>query len=522
MIDRLLSPFPRMRAAFDTHTGDGLASAATADARASVPRDADRSAVGSMAVPLVIDLDGTLLRTNALLESLLIYLKKNVLGLFRLPFWLAKGRANLKQELARHAPVSPATLPLNEAIHSFAAGEKAKGRAVWLATAADRSVAESIAERCECFDGVLASDGHTNLKGQSKAEKLGALFPSGFAYAGDSRADLPVWSRATEVIVVGGSAWTRYAASALRKPMRTVPTPSRLRALISCARPHQWAKNALVFVPAILSGAITETPGLIATTIGFVALCIIASSTYIINDLWDVNDDRRHWSKRNRPIASGALPISMALAAAPIGLAAGLALGLAVSVNVALVLCVYLGLTLAYSYSLKRVPVLDVTTLACLFTLRLVLGIVSAGLFASPWLLSFSMFLFASLCFAKRYVEILGFAARGEQSVASRGYQAEDAPLLVALGLSTGTAGVVIMVFYIIFDAFHRSFYGNTTWLWAFPVIIFLWISRIWLMAVRKKLNDDPVAFAISDAPSIALGGAMVAAFLLAWSGIFA
>lgn len=297
---------------------------------------------------------------------------------------------------------------------------------------------------------------------------------------------------------------------------------SILLALIECCRPHQWAKNTLVFVPAVLGGAIGAPHALMATGLCFVALCLVASGTYIVNDLWDVADDRAHWSKRNRPIASGALPVSTALVTAPLLIIAGLAMGFAVAPAAAAWLAVYLGLTLAYSVGLKRVPVLDVATLAALFTLRLVLGIESADVPGSPWLLTFSMFLFGSLCLAKRYVEVEGAAARGRSNLKNRGYQVEDVPLLMSLGLATGTASVVIMVLYIIFDAFHRSFYGNTTWLWAFPVLLFLWICRVWILAVRKQLDDDPVAFAVTDPPSIALGAAMLVAFILAWSGTFA
>lgn len=473
-------------------------------------------------VPLVIDLDGTLLRTNALLENLILHMKQNPLGLLLLPLWLAKGRAHLKQELARHAPLSAATLPINEAVQNFAASEKAKGREVFLATGADHSVARSIAERCQFFDGVAASDGITNLKGRRKAEALAKLFPAGFAYAGDSRDDLPVWSRATEVIIVEASRSTQEAAERLGKPTRTFPAPSRRRALVKCARPHQWAKNILVFVPAILGGVIDKPDVLLATVLSFVALCLVASSTYIINDLWDVADDRQHWSKRHRPIASGELPISVALTAAPMGLAAGLLLGLAAAPAAGAILLGYLALTLAYTFAAKRVPILDVTTLAGLFTLRLVLGIVSAGVFASPWLLTFSMFLFASLCLAKRYVEIAGAVTRGQQPPQSRGYEVADAPLLLSLGIGTGISSIVIMVLYIMFDAFQRSFYGSTFWLWAFPIILFLWVSRIWLEAARGKLDDDPVAFAIHDTHSLVLGVALLIAFLLAWSGVFA
>ncbi len=311
--------------------------------------------------------------------------------------------------------------------------------------------------------------------------------------------------------------WVPPAASHGRSPLA-----ARSLALLECARPHQWAKNALVFVPAILAGALSSPHTVIATGICFVALCLVASGTYIINDLLDAADDRRHWSKRHRPIASGALPVGVAMAAALVAVALGLAIGLAVSPLAAACLGIYLVLTLAYSAGLKRVPVLDVTVLASLFTLRLVLGIVSADVAGSPWLLTFSMFLFGSLCLAKRYVEVEGAASRGQSTLSNRGYQVEDAPILIALGLATGTASVVIMVLYIIFDAFQRSFYGNTTWLWAFPVILFLWISRVWILAVRRQLDDDPVAFAVTDIPSIALGATMLVAFILAWSGTFA
>jgi 4-hydroxybenzoate polyprenyltransferase len=477
----------------------------------------DRNDVG----PLVIDLDGTLLQTNVLIECALSLIRHNPLVIFQMLVWLLKGRANLKQELARRAALDTASLPLNPAVEAYAASEKAKGRKIYLATAADRVMAEAIATRCGFFDGVLASDGKVNLKGRRKAEALGNLFPGQFAYAGDSRADVPVWSRASEAIFVGDTRWAQRMARRLAKPVQIFGTPSRWRALAKCVRPHQWAKNTLVFVPAILGGNIFDHSVFISVFVSFVALCLVASSTYLLNDIWDVADDRRHWSKRHRPIASGALPISTALTVLPIGLAAGLLLGALDTPAVDLILCLYVALTLAYSFVLKRVPVLDVLTLAGLFTLRLGLGIAAAKVYASPWLLMFSMFLFSSLCFAKRYVEIVGHTARGRSAVANRGYQAEDATLVSALGMSTGICSIAIMGFYIIFDAFQRSFYGETRWLWAFPIILFLWFSRVWLVAGRGELDDDPVAFAVKDTQSIVLGGAMLVAFCLAWSGLF-
>ncbi len=475
-----------------------------------------------IAIPLVVDLDGTLLRGNVLFETFLAFLKQGLLGALQIPFWLLRGRATVKRELAARAPLSHETLPVNDQVLALVKRERSRGRRVLLATAADRTVASPIADRLGCFDDVLASDGRTNLKGLRKAEALVARCPDGFVYAGDSRADLPIWQRAREIVLVAAAPLTRRAATRLDKPTHTIATTSVLKALLACARLHQWAKNILVFAPGVLGGVISSGDVMTTTLLAFVALGLVSSSTYILNDLWDLDDDRRHWTKKDRPIASGALPISTAMVAAPIGLAAGFALAFAATPAAATVIAVYLAVTLGYTYRFKRVPILDVTVLAGLFTLRLVLGIVSADVYASPWLLTFSMFLFSSLCFAKRYVEIAAAAERGRMVLDHRGYRADDSPLLLGLGLTCGTASVVIMVLYIIFDAFQRSFYGNTVWLWAFPVVLFLWNARIWLKAARRELDDDPVAFALTDMTSIALGTIMVAAFILAWSGLFA
>ena len=472
--------------------------------------------------PLVIDLDGTLLRTDSLLECALAFLRRNPLGLFQILAWLIRGRAVLKQELARRVPVDPAAWPMNAELEAFARDEKRGGRKVFLATAADQAVARSVADRCGLFDGVFASIGRINLKGPRKLAVLAQEFPDGFAYAGDSRADYPIWAQASESILVGGRGWTRRTARRFANTSRIFRSPSRLAALLECGRPHQWAKNTLVFVPAVLGGVLADAGPMASAAICFAALCITASATYVLNDLVDVHDDRQHWTKCKRPIASGRLPVSTAAVAIVLGLAAGLLLAFLANPRACLVLAGYLLLTVAYSFRLKRVPILDVVVLAGLFTMRLLLGIVAAGVFASPWLLVFSMFLFTSLCFAKRYTEVERAVERGKTALASRGYVARDSALIFALGIGTGIASIIIMVLYVIFDAYRQTFYGNTLWLWAFPVILFLWFARVWLVAARGELDDDPVAFAVNDGPSILLGGAILAAFLLAWSGLFA
>lgn len=258
----------------------------------------------------------------------------------------------------------------------------------------------------------------------------------------------------------------------------------------------------------------------ISCLLAFLALGFVAIGTYLINDLLDIGHDRRHWSKRFRPIAAGDLPISTALVAAVVAIMGGLAIGGAVNARVLYGLLAYLALTLAYSMHIKRVGILDVVVLATLFTLRLAIGIAAAAVYPSPWLLVFSMSLFTSLSFAKRYTEIERTAGKGESAVSGRGYLIVDAPLVLGLGLATGTSSILILVLYLIFDAFNLDFYGNPNWLWLFPIILFLWIGRIWMIAQRGELNDDPVAFALQDRQSLVLGAVMATVFVLAWIGV--
>jgi len=470
--------------------------------------------------PLVLDLDRSLLRSDMLLECALNYLRPNPLRVFRLLGWALKGRAYLKRQLAEAVPFDLSTLPVNAELVAFAETEKRRGRNVYLATAADEIVAVRVAIRFPFLDGVVSSDGRTNLKGDVKAQFLTERFPDGFDYAGDSRADLPVWRQARRVIAVEPNASVERAVRALGKPTTVIAREPRWRALVKSLRLHQWAKNSLVFVPAILSGAIADPVTAVSCAAAFVAIGLLASGTYLLNDMWDLTSDRKHWSKRNRPLASGALPIAHAVVACGLLLTAGLGLAAGIGRATLLMLGAYLLTTLAYSFRLKRVPILDGFVLAGLFTLRIAIGIATAAVIASPWLLVFSMFLFASLSFAKRHTEVSRVIAQGGQAINGRGYVALDAPLLLGLGLATGTASILIMVLYLINDAFGRGFYGNAVWLWALPCLLFLWIARVWLVGQRGELDDDPVAFAMKDRLSILMGVGVGLAFLCAWIGV--
>jgi 4-hydroxybenzoate polyprenyltransferase/phosphoserine phosphatase len=470
--------------------------------------------------PLILDLDGSLVRGNLLIETMLAFIRQHPLQIFKLPMWLLKGRAVLKQKLAQRAEVDVEALPLNEELLAYAADESASGRKVYIATAADAAIADQVARRVPFVSGVISSDGRTNLKGAIKATELKRRFPNGFTYAGDSRVDLPVWQAAGRAIVVEASSSVTAAVRKLVEVERVFPRRSYLKALLRSLRPHQWAKNTLVFVPLLLSGMASNPSALLATVAAFMAINLVASATYIINDTVDLADDRRHWSKRKRPLASGELPLLLGAVAVPLGLAAGFALAAAAGPAVVLATAAYLVCTLAYSLQLKRVPILDGFTLASLFTLRLGIGIVASGAPPSPWLLVFSMFLFASLSLAKRHTEVARLIERGETEVRGRGYKAVDLPLILAIGIATGMCAVLILVLYIINDAFRQSFYVNTIWLWGFPMVVFLFVCRIWLMCQRGRMNDDPVAFAMRDRTSLGLGSVLALCFAAAWAGM--
>jgi 4-hydroxybenzoate polyprenyltransferase len=288
-------------------------------------------------------------------------------------------------------------------------------------------------------------------------------------------------------------------------------------ALLRSLRLHQWAKNLLIFVPLVLAGKIQSGEAWTACILGFVAFGVLASATYILNDLKDIPFDRLHWSKRLRPLANGDMPVAVAVVAVAVGVLASLALAASLALGAAVILVAYGLLTLTYSYRLKRVPMLDVLTLAILFTLRLVFGAYLAKVAASPWLLVFSMFVFMSLSLAKRHTEVGRSGALGREKVNGRGYVAKDGPLLFGLGLATAVAAVFILILYLINEAFSATFYRSPLVLWSLPALLFLWLSHFWLLAGRDQLDDDPLRFAVTDKTSLALAAAMVLAFLCAW-----
>lgn len=471
-------------------------------------------------VPLVLDLDGTLIRTDSLIEQGFALLRRNPFAIFQLIGWLMAGRVVLKQQLADAVSLDPEFIPVNEDLVAFAEAESAKGRKVVLATAAHINTARVFQKRFAFISDVIATEGQVNLKGKVKADALAARFPEGFDYAGDSRADLEVWKRARNAIVVGASNSTLRSARKSANVTQVFKRAGGLKALIKCLRPHQWAKNVLVVVPAILSGRIIDPDAILPLVLAFFALSLTASATYVFNDIWDLQDDRAHWSKRRRPLASGTLSLPAGIVGAAICLAAGLMLALMAGLGVLQWVLVYVVVTMTYSLWLKRKVIHDAVTLAGLFTLRLVVGMVAVAAVPSPWLFVFAMFFFTSLAFAKRHTEIARVIERGGFWVNGRGYRASDLPLVLAAGISSSVAAVVIMVLYIIEDAHQQSFIKNGDWLWALPPMIFMISSKIWVTCQRGELDDDPVVFVVKDRVCLAYAGLAGICFFFAWFGV--
>jgi 4-hydroxybenzoate polyprenyltransferase/phosphoserine phosphatase len=469
-------------------------------------------------IPLILDLDNTLLQTDLLWESALCFIRRAPWRVCILLIWLLQGRAFLKARLAKAIRLDVTLLPANEKLVAFAIEESRRGRPVHLVTAANEIFAHQIAKRFSFIDRVLASDETRNLKGEYKALRLAGEFSSGFIYAGDSEADLPVWQIATEIVVTGASPAVLRKARRIREPLAVIPQADRWHALRKSLRPHQWVKNSLVFVPLMLGGAF-DPHAIVSTLLVFAALSLAASGTYIVNDLLDLDDDRRHWTKRNRPLASGALPI-------PLGIGLGLAtlllgFGLAALAGVATLawLAAYVAVTLTYSLKLKRIAIIDVLTLAGLFTSRLAIGAAAAHIIASPWLLTFAMFLFLSLSLAKRYTEISRAALKGHNAL-GRGYVAQDAPMVLALGVGSLVASILVFVLYLTQEAFVAAHLASPKFLWLFPPALFLLAARIWLIAGRGELDDDPVSFAVKDRTSLAILGALSLIVGAAWLGM--
>lgn len=471
--------------------------------------------------PLCVDLDGTLLRTDLLYETALALLRRNILYLFLLPLWLLKGKAHLKAEIARRVSLDPAALPYSDDFLAHLREQKAKGRTLVLATASHESLARRVAAHLGLFGAVIASDGRANLKGAAKLARLEAEFGArGFDYAGNGHTDVPILAGARKALLVNPDSGVRAAAEKRGAHISAEFARENAgpRAWLKAMRLHQWLKNLLIFLPLLLAHRIFDLAAWQDGVVAFLAFGLCASSVYILNDLLDLADDRRHPEKRNRPFASGALPVQYGLLAAPLLLAGAAGLAALLPWEFGAVLAFYYALTLAYSFFLKRTLLFDVITLAALYTIRIVAGSAALEVERSPWLLAVSVFVFFSLALVKRYVE-LGEAGDTHIPLASRsrGYRAADRETLSQMGISSGLMSVLVLALYVDSDNV-RELYPHPEVIWfVCPLMLYL-VTRIWVLARRGEMPGDPVLFAARDWRSqamVALGAALLMAAAL-------
>ena len=459
--------------------------------------------VSDTEITLVVDLDGTLCRTDTLHEGLLALAATRPWMLLQVPKWLSEGRAGLKERLADQGVVAPDELPFNDAIVEMLRTARAEGRRTALVSAADHRQVTAVAEATELFDEAYGTAEGQNLKGAAKATFLSQHYGAGkFDYIGDSKADLPVWQAARRAITVRAGAGLRHAAQGANPNVSHIDPPdNRAKDMLRAMRPHQWSKNVLMFLPAL---AAHDIAGLLPVILGFFAFCLTASAVYVINDLLDLAADRAHPRKRKRPFAAGDL--SAATGAAMTGglLGVALILGLLTGNPYFLaVLGLYLAVTFAYSFWLKRKLIVDVITLAGLYTVRIIAGAAAASVILSPWLLGFSMFLFLALAAVKRQAELTDQMQSGRES-SGRAYLIDDLPVLRGVALSASQGAVLVMALYISSDEV-RTLYNEPAILWLICPILLYWSMRMVMKAHRGVMTDDPIVFATTDRVSLIL-----------------
>lgn len=469
--------------------------------------------------PLAVDLDGTLLKTDMLLESFLAMIRANPLTLFLVPFWLLKGKAWMKAQIALRSRIDVRHLPYRESVLAYLHQQKAQGRAIYLATATHHQFAQQIADHLAIFDGVFASSDQLNLSGTRKRDALVKAFgEKQFVYAGNESVDMPIWRSSAAAIVAGSNSLKADAATLAPVEQHFAEKQNLLKALLKAFRVHQWVKNALILVPILASHKFDDVHALFSVVLAFFAFSACASSVYLINDMLDLAEDRLHPSKRKRPFAAGTLSILTGMLSVPFLIASAIALCFFLPAQFSLVLGTYYALTFAYSFSLKRLVLIDVVTLSSLYTIRIIAGAAAIGVPLSFWLLAFSSFLFLSLAILKRYTELLVMKQKSATKALGRGYHVNDLELLASLGGSAGYISVLVLALYINSPEI-KALYVNPPLMWPTCLIMMYWISRAWIVAHRGNMHDDPIVFAIKDKTSLVCGF-LVGLFMVLATGV--
>lgn len=460
---------------------------------------------GGDSVPLVVDVDGTLVRTDLLHEAALQFVARHPAQGWRLAAWTMRGKTQLKAALADRIDCGADSVPLRDEVVAAIRAAQAQGRPVYLASASERRYVEAVAQRLTGIAGIFATEGGTNLSGEAKARRLVDAFGrGGFDYIGNGAVDLPVWEAARTPLMVGSERLARRVRAAYPHAELIARNRSEPRQYLRALRMHQWAKNLLVFLP-LIAGHSFDAQSIGRTLLAFLCFCLAASSAYILNDLLDLPGDRDHPRKRNRPFASGAIPLAHGPPFAFLLFAGAFGAAMALPAWFVAVLALYVAATLAYSLVLKRRVLVDVIVLGALYTLRVLGGVAAVGVEQSPWLLMFCLFLFLSLAIVKRCSELVARRAAGKAEAPGRGYRIEDLNVLLGLGAAAGYGAVLVVTLYISSPQV-QELYAHPERLWLICPLLLYWTSRMLILANRDLLHDDPVIFALTDRLSWGIG----------------
>ena len=469
--------------------------------------------------PLVVDLDGTLTPTDTLAESVVRLIKRSPSNFIRLALLMPKGKAAFKRFAAVNSTCDPTSLPYREPLLDYLRSEKEGGRRLILATAAHKIIADGVSAHLGIFDQVIATDS-INLKGRNKLEAIRAAIGEDFVYAGDSAADMPIWASAKAAVLVGTSDRTSEAVRRVRPVEAVFPrSPTSLRIWTKVLRIHQWLKNLLIFVPALTAFSFLDLGKLIDSGVAFLAFSLVASATYIANDLLDLDNDRNHPRKKRRPLASADVSIVSALAISAFCMIAGFVLAATLSAPFFLILTLYLVATTGYSWVLKQYVLVDVIVLSLLYTLRIIAGSIAIGVATSAWLLAFSVFLFLSLALVKRCSELVSLDQAGSRSTSGRDYRVTDLTVLWPLGVGAAISAIVVFGLFVSSPE-TAARYATPPALWLVAIGLIYWLSRLWIKTARGEMHDDPVVYAIKDKGSrfvvLLMASAMISAHFFA------
>lgn len=476
-------------------------------AAAGLPEETDtRPRATAEQVPLVVDLDGTLIKTDLLVESVIRLLHRNLLYIFLLPLWLLKGKAALKSELAKRVSLDASLLPFNEPFLAWLREQHASGRQLVLATASHCTPAAAVARHLGLFAQVFSTEPGVNLGGSNKKKVLVERFGAqGFDYAGNASPDLHIWPHARRAILVNPDRGIERKARRCADVEHVYVDRKSGPALVARAiRVHQWLKNLLVFVPMLAAHQWGNGGVLANVLLAFGAFSCSASAIYLVNDAFDLDSDRAHPRKKRRPMAAGDLPLTQAAALTVVLLAASLAMASTVSLHFVGMLLVYVVTTLAYSLWLKQYVLIDVMALGALYTLRVIAGAVAATVMPSFWLIAFSMFLFTSLALVKRCAELKSLELENKAVAKGRDYRVSDFGQLSSFGAAAGNGAIVVLAFYLN-SPDVKEHYRNPAVLWLLCPLLMYWIGRMWVKAGRGEMNDDPIVYSVKDRASLVI-----------------